>query len=49
MPSSSRAWTIKGVSDRTRDAVHQAAQAEGLDRVPGLPSRPLVCSLRLLK
>ncbi len=25
-----RAWTLKGVSDRTRDAVQQAAQAEGL-------------------
>ena len=25
-----RTWTIKGVSDRTRDAAHEAAQAEGL-------------------
>ena len=25
-----RMWTIKGVNDRTRDAVYEAAQAEGL-------------------
>jgi hypothetical protein len=25
-----RTWTIKGVSDRTRDAVYEATQAEGL-------------------
>ncbi len=29
MPSD-RTWTIKGVSDRTRDAVYEATRAEGL-------------------
>ena len=28
--ATARTWTIKGVSDRTRDAVYEACQAEGL-------------------
>ena len=28
--ATARTWTIKGVSDGTRDAVYEAAQAEGL-------------------
>ncbi len=38
--ATARTWTIKGVSDRTRDAVYEATRAEGLtvgewiDRAP---------------
>ncbi len=28
--ATARTWAIKGVSDQTRDAVHEAARAEGL-------------------
>ena len=38
--ATARTWTIKGVSDRTRDAVYEATRADGLtvgewiDRAP---------------